>query len=123
MKTRRYVNRLAFSAMLIMFCIFLPQDISAHCDSLDGPVVKAAQKALETGNVNYVLIWVQKGDEEAIEKKKHSPDDLDAGRSYVEAYVEYLHYAQRIYEAAQKSEKGHHPESEEGESAHTEHDE
>lgn len=31
-----------------------------HCDTRDGPVVKAAMKALETGNVNYVLIWVPK---------------------------------------------------------------
>lgn len=29
-----------------------------HCDTRDGPVVKAAQKALGTGNLNYVLIWV-----------------------------------------------------------------
>ncbi len=29
-----------------------------HCDTKDGPVVKAAQKALDTGNLNYVLIWV-----------------------------------------------------------------
>jgi len=29
---------------------------------VDGPVVKAAQKALETGNVNLVLIWVRKND-------------------------------------------------------------
>jgi hypothetical protein len=30
---------------------------------MDGPVIKAAQKALETGNVNLVLIWVQEKDE------------------------------------------------------------
>ena len=29
----------------------------AHCDSLDGPVAKAVQKALETGNVNPVLAY------------------------------------------------------------------
>jgi hypothetical protein len=29
-----------------------------HCDTRDGPVVKACQKALETGNLNYALIWV-----------------------------------------------------------------
>ena len=29
-----------------------------HCDTRDGPVVKAAIKALETGNLNYVLIWI-----------------------------------------------------------------
>ena len=27
----------------------------AHCDSIDGPVAKAAQKALDTGNVNLAL--------------------------------------------------------------------
>lgn len=27
----------------------------AHCDTLDGPVVSAARKALETGNVNHAL--------------------------------------------------------------------
>ena len=41
-------------------------EVHAHCDGLDGPVVKAAQKALETGNVNLVLIWVQKKDEDEI---------------------------------------------------------
>jgi hypothetical protein len=35
---------------------------------MDGPVVKPAQKALETGNVNLVLIWVQKKDEPEIRK-------------------------------------------------------
>ena len=40
----------------------------AHCDTVDGPVVKAARKALETGNVNPALIWVQKKDEAEIKK-------------------------------------------------------
>jgi hypothetical protein len=30
---------------------------------MDGPVVKAARKALETGDVSHVLLWVQKTDE------------------------------------------------------------
>lgn len=30
----------------------------AHCDTLDGPVVRAARLALESGNLNYVLPWV-----------------------------------------------------------------
>jgi hypothetical protein len=29
-----------------------------HCDTRDGPVVRAAQKALDTANLNYVLIWI-----------------------------------------------------------------
>lgn len=35
----------------------------AHCDTLDGPVVSAARTALDTGNVDLVLVWVQKEDE------------------------------------------------------------
>lgn len=31
----------------------------AHCDSLDGPVIKAARTAFTTGDVNLVLVWVQ----------------------------------------------------------------
>ena len=38
----------------------------AHCDGLDGPVVKAARQALDTKNVNLVLIWVSKNDENTI---------------------------------------------------------
>lgn len=38
----------------------------AHCDTLDGPVVTAAKRALESGNANLVLIWVGKDDEAAI---------------------------------------------------------
>lgn len=39
---------------------------AAHCDSVDGPVVKAAEQALATGNVNGVLVWVQPRDEAEI---------------------------------------------------------
>jgi hypothetical protein len=35
----------------------------AHCDGIDGPVVKAAQNALETKNLNHVLLWVRPEDE------------------------------------------------------------
>jgi hypothetical protein len=37
-----------------------------HCDGLDGPVVQLAIKALDSGNVNYVLPWVQQKDEPEI---------------------------------------------------------
>jgi hypothetical protein len=39
---------------------------AAHCDTLDGPVVAAARKALDSGNVNLVLGWVQQKDEAEI---------------------------------------------------------
>jgi len=39
-----------------------------HCDTLDGPVVTLARKALETGNVNHVLPWVRPDDETEIRR-------------------------------------------------------
>jgi hypothetical protein len=43
-----------------------PRAALAHCDGMDGPVVKAAQKALAKGNVNLVLIWIPPKDEGVI---------------------------------------------------------
>lgn len=50
-----------------MFPYLVPV-VFAHCDTMSGPVIKAAKRALETGNVNHVLIWVQKKDEAEIKK-------------------------------------------------------
>lgn len=56
------------SALFLAFVISTaaPSPAAAHCDGMDGPVVKAAQKALATGDVNLVLIWVRPDDEGAI---------------------------------------------------------
>ena len=59
---------LAVLATLAVAAFFTPSRAQAHCDGLDGPVVKAAQKALAEGNVNLVLIWVQKADETEIKR-------------------------------------------------------
>jgi len=38
-----------------------------HCDTLDGPVIKAIKIDLEKGNINYILPWVPKtGEKEVI---------------------------------------------------------
>jgi len=39
-----------------------------HCDTMDGPVVKAAKMALKTGNVNLILPWVPKKAEAELKK-------------------------------------------------------
>jgi Family of unknown function (DUF6448) len=39
-----------------------------HCDTLDGPVIGLARKALETGNVNLVLPWMRAEDEPEIRR-------------------------------------------------------
>jgi len=188
---------LILSAIGITLVLLVPRRVIAHCDGLDGPVVKAAQKALETGNVNLILIWVQKKDEGEIRnifkktlavrnltpqakeladmylfetlvrvhragegepytglkpagrdlgpaipatdkaldsgtiepllklltdamqkkirekfeqvmvKKKYNPDDVEAGRAYVQVYVPFLTYVESIYEAVTKSSSGH----------------
>lgn len=171
----------------------------AHCDGLDGPVVTAAQNALESGDLRRVLIWVGEEDEAEVraafdetvtvrklgadaraladryffetvvrihragegapftglkpagrdlgpaipaadaaiatgspaalaqlltekvrqglhahfasvmEKKDFSFDDVAAGRTYVDAYVTYVHYVERLYEDAAQTAKGHFP--------------
>jgi len=40
--------------------------VSAHCDTVDGPVVQDARKALAAGDVTPVLKWVQAKDEKSI---------------------------------------------------------
>ncbi len=40
--------------------------VSAHCDSYDGPTIKDAVKALETNNVNLVLKWIDKEQEQEV---------------------------------------------------------
>jgi len=172
----------------------------AHCDGMDGPVVKAAQQALAKGDVNFALIWVGKDDEaeirrafdrtlnvrklspqakdladtyffdtlvrvhragegapftglkpagrdlgpaipaadhaleardvtaltnllvermraglleqykQAMEAKDFRAQDVDAGREYVERYVTFIHYVERMYEAATRRVVAHYPE-------------
>lgn len=38
-----------------------------HCDTRDGPVVKAAKKALDTGNINYIFIWIPHESEKELQ--------------------------------------------------------
>lgn len=68
MKHKRNVR--IVSAVVVLFSSLLfAGNVFAHCDSMAGPVVKAAQEALRTGNVNLVLIWVQKTDEAEVKNK------------------------------------------------------
>ncbi len=169
---------------------------NAHCDTMDGPVIIDAKKALDTGNVNRVLAWVKSAGEDEIRKsfakaiegrknaagkdaadlaffetlvrvhragegagyegikpagselnpavkaadraiedgmvqplinlltknlsdkvkekftgtigrKKYNPDDVAAGREFVKAYVEYVHFAEGVYNTITRA-GGHH---------------
>ena len=61
-------SKITLMLFLASVIFIFTKTVSAHCDSMEGPVVKASQKALETGNINYVLIWVQANDDEEIQK-------------------------------------------------------
>ena len=196
------VSRLIAVAVGLGFFALTPARALAHCDGLDGPVVKAAQRALETHNPALVLIWVQEKDEPEIRKafeqtlavrelspharevadrfffetlvrvhragegapftglkpagrelgpaipsadeavrvgsvepvrqlltaviqerlrqqfrevvatKTFAPDDVAAGRAYVKAYVEFIHFVERLYDSTMKTPHGHFEESE-----------
>lgn len=54
----------AENSLVLSTISFNNEDMAPHCDTLDGPVVKAARRALETGNVNLILPWIHKGPEE-----------------------------------------------------------
>ncbi len=195
------------AACLVGSFLFLlvPSRLNAHCDTMNGPVVTAAKQALETGNVNHVLIWVQKKDEAdirsafqktlavrklspearnladmyffetlvrihragegvpytglkpaetevepgiaaadksletgspeallkhlneavhegirhqfdaAVQKRAFKADDVEAGREYVKAYVTFIHYVERLYQAASEPAAGHFHEAQEPE--------
>jgi hypothetical protein len=177
--------------------VLLPARVSAHCDGLDGPVVKSARAALEARNVALVAIWVQPQDEpeirrafeqtlvvrslspqakeladrfffetvvrvhragegapftglkpagrdlgpaipaadkaleersleplvtlltdtmrdrlrqhfnEAVTARTYDVGDVAAGREYVRAYIEFIHYVERLYETSTTAARGH----------------
>lgn len=94
-------SKILFSLLylLIIIFIFTPYHIFAHCDGIDGPVVKAAQKALETENVNLVLIWVKPEFEEEIKTsfnktiivRKQSPEAKEIADMYFFETLVRLH--------------------------------
>ncbi len=69
------------------------------------PIIAESDKALESGSVDnlvkHVADAVVKGIRErfehAKEAKKHVDESVEAGRKFVEAYVEFTHYVERLH--------------------------
>lgn len=202
MRFRTIITLFTWPILAFGLTLITPTRVLAHCDGLDGPVVKAAQKALETRNPTLVLVWVQAEDEaeirtafeqtlavralspeakaladrfffetlvrihragegapytglkpagrdlgpaipaadraldegsvepvvklltktmqerlreyfnEAVTAKEFKAGDVAAGRQYVKAYVEFIHYVERLYEASTTGAHGHSDERE-----------
>ncbi|MFB6291511.1 MAG: DUF6448 family protein [Candidatus Bipolaricaulia bacterium] len=63
-----------------------------HCDTMDGPVVNAAQEALEKNNVNLVLPWLpEEGEEEVKEAFEKTIEVRDEGEK-VRELADYWFY-------------------------------
>ena len=190
--TRSIIVVSAFAVVLAA-----PSIVDAHCDTLDGPVVNAAIKSLDSRDVSYALVWVQPEGEaevraafvqalavrvygaaaraladqyfsetlvrvhrtgegaaftglkpagqgsspaittaddaldagvlkpladlltaelteglrrhfaEVAVARNYDPHDLAAGRRFVKAYVEYVHFVERLHEAIATAPRGH----------------
>jgi hypothetical protein len=91
-----------------------------------GPAIPAADRALEDGSIDNVVKLlneaVRRGLHDhfhrAIEHKQFAPDDVKAGREYVGAYVPYIHYVERLWQAASGPAHGHHADSRPAEESH-----
>jgi hypothetical protein len=69
-KSKNIFEKKIFSIVaLFIFFLALPQLVSAHCDSYDGPVIKDALKALKEKKVGLVLKWVEPKYEKEITAK------------------------------------------------------
>jgi len=72
-----------------------------------GPAIPAADQALQSGSVDPLVKLltdaVGRGVREqfgvANARKQFDKQDVDAGRKYVAAYVAFMHYVERIYQA------------------------
>lgn len=83
------------------------------------PIVAAADRAIDTKNAddltNEMTKLVADGIRErftrVVEAKGHANDSVDAGREYVEAYVQFVHYVERLHGDAANA-AGHDAEAE-----------
>jgi hypothetical protein len=84
------------------------------------PAIAAADKALANGSSDAlvkmvtedVAAGIQKRYERAAATYKHKDESVEQGRDYVEAYIEYTHYVERLHLDA--AGKGAHDEHAEG---------
>lgn len=67
MKTIQIVKTtLSGIAVAVALTFAIPHNAAAHCDTLDGPVIQDAHKALETKDITPVLKWVKANDEKVV---------------------------------------------------------
>jgi hypothetical protein len=84
-----------------------------------GPAIPAADRALDDGSVEKLLSLLTEAIRQGVHKRFHAAmsrrkfdvNDVAAGREYVEAYVPYIHYVERLWQDATGAAHGHHAEA------------
>ena len=84
-----------------------------------GPAIPAADRALETGNVEPLVSMLARAAGDGVRERfaqtmatgKYSPRDVEAGRRHVREYVSFIHYVERLHQAAASAAHGHEPEA------------
>lgn len=69
-----------------------------------GPVVREGDKSLETGSADHMVKHlahlvsdgIRRRFDLTLEKKKHADENVEAGRAFVSAYVDFIHYVERL---------------------------
>lgn len=80
-----------------------------------GPAVPAADESLESGSAEAVVRLLTDAIRHGVHERFHAasharhfdPADVAAGRNYVAAYVDYVHYVERLWDAARSAGHGH----------------
>lgn len=66
----RYASllKISLSGIAALTAVFFttPRDAAAHCDTLDGPVIQDARKAIHGKDITPILKWVKPQDEKAV---------------------------------------------------------
>lgn len=98
---KKFLQGLMVILFFLVASFISPRQASAHCDTLDGPVVNAARKALNTENVNYVLIWVKPENEDeirkALEKARKKRKQAKTKEEKYKADIEFFEILVRIH--------------------------
>jgi hypothetical protein len=79
------------------------------------PGITASDKALESGSADAVVKMVtdkiaagiRERHAQAFEAKKHANESVEAGRKFVEAYLQYMHYVEQVLAASQAQHEHH----------------
>lgn len=79
------------------------------------PIIQAADKAIDSGSADHLVKHVSEAVAAGIrerfnrvkEAKKHADESVVKGREFVEAYVVFTHYVERLHEDVTTQEKHH----------------